>query len=379
MSARCLYINFSRGWGGLEMFSANLFEWMSERGETVFFLVRRGTPLHRRLLQSGRPERVTAVDAFAYCDPRALLLIRRMVRRQSLAIVHTFKSSDVFLSVLATISFRKPLARRLHHLQLLPKHRRKDPLHSFVYRRLDGLLTITNQVAERAKALWPVRPSVVRTLYHGIDAGLYRAPGRSAAEVRRALQLPDGRPLLGIIGQVCEIKGQLLVLRAFERLRRKLPQAALVIAGSPPPGSEDYMREIRSFVAAHDLERAVKLLGFCENVSELLSALDLFVLGSRAEPFGLVVIEAMAAGVPVVASNAGGVPEIIEDKLNGLLYAAEDEDGLLQTLESACALDDAARARLIAAGQATIAERFSLARFIRDMSAIYAELQAGNT
>lgn len=322
------------------MFSARLFDLMSQRGARIFFAVEKNSPLHKRLQTGKFRKRIIPLNAFRYLDLPSFIRIRVLVQSKRIRTVHTFKSSDVFFSVLATIGFRAWKISRIHHLQLLPKHSRHDLIHTLIYSRLDKLVTITEQIAEQALRFWPVKPNIVRTIYHGIDHRLYSPSNQNRKQARANLRLPAKGRLIGIVGQICEIKGQKLVLQAFRKIRAHFPDVSLIITGSPAPKSSRYLTDLHLFIEKHNLAGSVHFTGFCSDIPLLMSTLDLMVLGSIEEPFGLVVIEAMAAGCPVIASNAGGVPEIIDDQIDGLLYQAGDSKDLEEKIVTALMLDD---------------------------------------
>ncbi|NLF24374.1 MAG: glycosyltransferase family 4 protein [Deltaproteobacteria bacterium] len=374
MKAPLLYLNHSRGWGGLEMFSLNLFKWLSNRDWPIYFSCEKASRLHQALQQTPYADRVFARKTIKYFDPISLPIITTLLKKKTIHLIHTFKSSDIFFSAAAAslAGASKPLL--VHHLQMLPKHPRKDPLHRLAYGHLNKLLAITSQIAERAKTLWPINPAIVSTLYYGIDPTLYGKQLHDPAQQKARFGIPSSSRTLGIVGQVCEIKGQLLVLRAFKELSKEFPDLFLVIAGAPAPGSESYQKELEAYAAAHAIQDRVKFCGFVPEIPELMACLDFFVLGSKAEPFGLVVLEAMASGALVVASAAGGVPEIITHAEDGLLYEAQNLNDLINTLKNALTLSAPKRQKIIENAYQTVCSRFSLSVFLERLETIYREM-----
>jgi glycosyltransferase involved in cell wall biosynthesis len=126
--------------------------------------------------------------------------------------------------------------------------------------------------------------------------------------------------VVGLIGRICPWKGQHIFLRAVASVRLRFPRARFKIVGAALFGEDDYERSIRKLCADLGLEDVVEFCGFCPNVSEVISGLDVLVHASTTgEPFGQVIIEGMAGGKPVVATNGGGVPEIVVDNVTGFL------------------------------------------------------------
>lgn len=372
---RVLFVNFSKGWGGLELFSANLFEWMSEYCE-IRFIVNEGSKLERHLSTSAYAENVVSVSSRRYFSPRSTRAIRDTVRKADIDLIHTFSAGDLYHLTGAT---RKPDGGRVKiilHLQMLPHSSRRDPVHAWLYRRLDLLLTITKQIQERVWELWPVRREIVRAVYYGIEVDRFSADGIDARAVKRQYDLPEDARVLGIIGNICENKGQLFVLEVFHSLADEYPNLVMLMAGGVHIEDAAYAEEISRYVAEHGLEDRVRRLEFTEDIAALLSTFDVFVLGSIAEAFGFVVIEAMAAGRVVAGSRAGGVPEIITHGEDGFLYESQNADSLRETLRQALDLQPDERARMTENAKSTVSRRFSRDRMLRDVRDIYEELTA---
>jgi glycosyltransferase involved in cell wall biosynthesis len=198
-------------------------------------------------------------------------------------------------------------------------------------------------------------------------------PQQPAAEVRRTLGIPLDAPCIGIAGNIQEWKGQHVVVEALGLLA---DQAALhcVIAGGVHRAGETYAAELRARLHALGLADRVHLIGFRADIPDVMNAWDVVVHASvRPEPFGRVILEGMLLGKPVVATAAGGVPELIEDGRTGVLVPPGD----------APALANALRRLLTAPGEAQAIGRtarewarqhFSLARQVADMSEIYEDI-----
>lgn len=369
-----LYVNFSKGWGGLELFSANLFEWMSNYFP-IPFIVNEGSKLHEHLSNSAYFENVIPVKAHRYFSPKAVRAIQHTVRAADIDLIHAFKAGDLYHATRANVRTNGTKAKVILHLQMLPHSSRNDMIHRWLYKRIDLLLTITKQMQERVRQLWPVRPEIVRPLYYGIDVDRFCTDGIDTEAVKHRYDLPKDAHVLGIIGNICKGKGQRFVLEVFHSLADQYPDLIMLMAGGvPSSGDAPYAESVSKYIVDHNLEKRARRLEFTQEVAGLLSTFDIFVLGSIAEAFGFVVIEAMAAGRVVVASNAGGVPEIITDGEDGFLYESQDPDSLRATLQKVLALEPAERARIVENAKATVAERFSYQRMVRDIRDIYKEM-----
>ncbi|MCA8981385.1 MAG: glycosyltransferase family 4 protein [Planctomycetes bacterium] len=375
-----LHLNYSRGWGGLEMYSADLFRGLIAAGRDVRALVRAGSPLERHLTGLGFADRLHADDPKKYLDRAAGRRLRVLVAQHEVEVIHTFKSADIALATLPLRRLGKARPGVVHHLQMLPGHSRRDPFHWYCYRGLDRVVAITRQIAERLPRLWPVSASKVRTIYHGLELEPFApAPGRRE-RARERWQLPRDATIIGLVGRIYADKGQRFLFDVFARLAAEHPGVHLLLAGEPEGEGEDQVRaeqyyaDLRAAVDDSGLASRVHFTGYCDDVPELMQAIDVFAFSSRPEAFGLVVIEAMASGCITLGPRAGGVPEIIDDGVSGLLYATRDEDDLERALRRALALTDEQRAEMQAAAAQRLAERFSRSRMISEVAALYDEV-----
>jgi glycosyltransferase involved in cell wall biosynthesis len=169
-------------------------------------------------------------------------------------------------------------------------------------------------------------------------------------------------------------KGVLDLLRAIPIVLRSVPEAMFVIAGSGIAGGED-PESINELARSLGVEQSLRFPGWVDGSQkdDLLRHSDVFVLPSYCEALPLGVLEAMACGVPVVATSVGGIPDVIEDRVNGLLVEPGQPDALARAIVTILT-DDALRSRLREAGRSDVGKRFSTASVIKDLGALYWEL-----
>jgi glycosyltransferase involved in cell wall biosynthesis len=181
-------------------------------------------------------------------------------------------------------------------------------------------------------------------------------------------------PLIGIIGRISPWKGQHIFLRAAAQVRERFPGARFQIIGSALFDEAAYEKEIHELTTALGLTDAVEFTGFRSDVPELIDRLDILAHASTTgEPFGQVVAQGMMAGKPVVATNGGGVPEIIEDGRSGLLVPMGDAAALATAIIGL--LENPERAEAIArAGRRRILDCFTIEQTVKKVQAIYDDL-----
>ena len=209
---------------------------------------------------------------------------------------------------------------------------------------------VSDEVARTIRVPISWRPTPVEVMLHGVDLETVRR-GEAARRVARArLGVGDRELVFGTVGNLAAKKDQGTMLRAFAELHWSMPQSRLVVIGTGPREAE-----LKGLAAGLGLERAVHFLGMRDDVPELLPGFDIFVLSSIHEGLSIALVEALAAGVPVVATRVGGIPELITHGQYGLLVPPHDARALAAAM-SGLAHDERARAEFAAAGPVRAAD-----------------------
>ncbi len=194
-----------------------------------------------------------------------------------------------------------------------------------------GVLVLSRTAATAQARVWPVRRQWLVHPGASLDA-FDPAKLPAPADARAKLGLPADGPLIGMVGRLQRWKGMHVFIAAMARVRASRPDAHAVIVGAPHETEPRYAEELRAQVVALSLEGVVSFGGFQSNIPEWMQAMDIVVHASESEPFGIVVVEAMALGKPVVAGDAGGPVEIIADGENGLLVRYGDDESLANAI-----------------------------------------------
>ena len=185
------------------------------------------------------------------------------------------------------------------------------------------VFTLSAYARDAQKDLWPRRRT--HLVYPSADLGTFdpdRLP--SQTEARKKLGLPLNRPIMGIVGRLQRWKGIHIFMRALHRVREKHPAVHGLIVGGEHALEPDYPAHLNTLIRNLNLQDHLTLAGFQNNVPEWMQAMDVVVHASDHEPFGIVIVEAMALGKPVVAGAEGGPSEIITNEENGLLASYGD-------------------------------------------------------
>lgn len=211
---------------------------------------------------------------------------------------------------------------------------KKDLLHSWAYRKVSVLISLTELQKENLLAHLPVESQQLRVIPNAVNTE-WITPAKRSEELRKELSgnISDA-VLIGLVGRLDKGKGQTVLLESALLLKQKgLTNFKIILVGEETRHEPGTLQKLKSYVAANQLENNVIFTGFRSDIPEINASLDIIVMASDAETFGRVVIEGMAAGVPVVATGAGGVPDIIDDGKNGLLFPPRNPQALADALE----------------------------------------------
>jgi glycosyltransferase involved in cell wall biosynthesis len=246
-------------------------------------------------------------------------------------------------------------------------HLKGSSLSRWKYRQVDCFICASEAIRQILVADGVPEDRTV-TVHEGID--LERVEAAPPARLHEELWLPHHAPLVGNVAALVPHKGQRHLVEAAALVVRQVPDARFVIAG------EGELRQaLERQIKEHRLEKHVLLAGFRPDVLSVHKAFDIFVMSSVTEGLGTSLLDAMACAKPVVATTAGGIPEVVADGETGLLVPPRDHHALAEALVRL--LNDAAlRQRLGRAGLARVREHFTAERMVRETLAMYARVTA---
>lgn len=368
---RILELCTSPGVGGLELYVVRSVAALHAAGYDVLALVRPDTLLHQRHREASLPFR-TLPRRSRLLPLVAAWRLARMVERERIDIVHMHWGHDLFLAALAKRLCRRPF-RLVYTRQMALTRAKDDAYHRFLYRAVDLYLTITDKLADQARAWLPLAPDRVLRLYYGVAEGHLPA-GEERHRLRSSLGIGEGAFAVGLIGRIEEQKGQHLLVEAVRLLREGGFEVEADIIG--PVMDERYRDSLARTIREAGLEGTVRLHPPHKSPMTIMPAFDAVLLATRMETFGLVLAEAMRCGVAVIGSDAGGVPEIIEEGVTGLLFPPDDAQALAGRIRRLIE-SPADRERLAAAGKKRADELFSEERHYRRLGEIFTALASG--
>ena len=322
----------SSSWGGLEINTVKLAGWLRARGWQITLLAPPDSPA----LQQAQTEGLLCQPLSSRSKTFSLSAARQLatyLRQQQIRVLIVTQNRDLGLVSLVKLLMGKQIHLIYQqHMQLGPPKR--DWFHTLRFRVLDAWLSplpwLAKQVAEKTR----FDPAKVHVVPLGIELGRFVDPGLTKAAARQQLGLPANGTLLGLLGRFDEGKGQDFVLEVVHQLRAQHQRSVeLVLMGEPTKNEGDeYFAHLNQLVRNYDLERAVHFRPFSAQTEVFYRAIDVFVMASKNETYGMVTIEAMAAGLPVLGTRIGGTAEILKDGQTGLLYPLGDMEACAQAI-----------------------------------------------
>ena len=355
---RILHVDPERNWGGGESQVLGLTTYLNCAGHSSVVAADSDGSLYRRLTTTGlsvRPLRVRN-----YCDLLAGLRLRRLVTAGRYDLVHFHTARAHALSPwLHNTRVKRVVTRRMDYPVKKGWVTRLLYIHS-----VDAVVAISAGV--RAALLAAEVPAArIRLIPSGVDTTRFTQDSDARVQIRRAYGFSDHETLVLSVGALAERKGYRTLLRAAHQLKAQGIQLRYLVCG------EGALRTaLQDEAGALGLEMDVRFAGFCPEISHYLAAADLFVHVPQWEGLGVAVIEALAAGLPVVASQVGGIPDLIKDHITGLLVPPQDPTALAAAL-TRLVQAPAWACTLGRAGQAHARAQFDLSVMAQANEALY--------
>ena len=355
---RILHIDSGRTWRGGQNQALLTAQGMLAAGHEVILAVRRGGALESRALAAGMELRPLEISGDI--SPKAIACLLRVLLQWRPDIVHAHDPhalSAAFPAIGIARSGVLVAARRVDFSL-------RGAFSRFKYRRAQRIITASRAIASVLENEG-IAAERIRVVHEGVRDRIPKAGGDA---LLRSLGVPENTLVIGNIAALTDHKDHRTLIEAARIVLARRRDVRFVIAGEGEcrPGLERQLRET-------GLEEKVLLLGFRDDIDTLLPAFTLFCLSSHMEGLGTSVLDAMAFGIPVVATNAGGIPEAVEDGVTGRIVpvrnASRLADALLELLE-----DEARRKSMGIAGRHSFEQHFSVDRMVEKTIRVYEEL-----
>ena len=218
-----------------------------------------------------------------------------------------------------------------------------------------------------------ISPKKIQAVHCFIDTDKFQPASRLAARrVRRQLKWNNGEFLVGVVGEITKRKGQEFLVKAIPSLIKAIPHLRVVMVGRFSE-QDPYVKQIRQYLSENGLEYTTQVIGIRDNVEDFLTAMNVSIVPSLEEPLGLAAIESQSVGTPVIVSETGGLTEVVNDEMSGLIVPMGDSDAISQAIIR-LSQDVKLQRRLSFHGQEKVAGTFSPEILVPQVESIYENL-----
>ncbi len=321
-NVKILHISSARDFGGGERHLVDLCRELVSRGHDVFVALRPTCTWKDRLSFIPKENFLTVSirNSFGMFSAKR---IGSFVNKKEIDIVHAHLARDYLAaSVADRLAPRSKLVLTRH--VVFPM----KPFHRLALRNVDAAIAVSSVVKKELLRIFP--PSKLHLIHNGLDFDSHGNRAAKGREFREFHNIPAEAPLIGTVGELKPLKGQRDFVLAAAEIVKELPECRFVVAGLDHTIDQRFRRELRRLVSVFGLDQQFQWLDWLEDLTPLLSALDVYVAPSHSESFGLATLEAIANGAPVVSTATDGAREMIEDEK--LLVPIEDPIALAQRI-----------------------------------------------
>jgi len=360
-----MQISSSRTYGGGERHVVDLCRGLQDRGHEVFAALRPTSRWQERL-DFLPPENILHVSIR---NSFGVLSAKRMgafAREKGIDILHAHVARDYIpTSIACALSGDSKFVLTRHVMFPL------KPFNRFALKNLSKAIAVSTGVEESLSSVFP--RGKIAVIFNGISRGCGDEAERRAwrDEFRSFHGVPPGAPLIGTVGELTPLKGQREFVLAANEVAKRFPDARFLVVGQDNSINGSFRRELRRLVGVFGLEDRFLWLDWVEDIGKLLAAIDIFVSASHTESFGMAILEAMACGTPVVATDTDGARELLGPIADRV--PVNDPVKLAEAISSL--LSDPGKSHLQAEASAEIArDRFSLDRMVRETERLYLDL-----
>ena len=317
---KILAICLSPDRGGLELYFIKLIKYYKMLGRNIHV----GCTRKSYITQSITDNKIECHKYGVFRLIKNFILLRKYIITKNIEFLHVSWAKDLFLAVILKI-FSPNSIKIIFYRQMKLSRPKKDFYHKFIYKNIDLFLVITDKLKSEAEKYLPLPANKIKKLTYGIDTPSSTVIDKEIFFSKHGLN--ENIPTIGIFSRIEEQKGQHLVLDAINQYTSNIQ---LCIIGH----SMDYEYKNRLLKDATDynLINNLRFIDFVDSPMSYMPCFDIIILPTYEETFGLIVAEAMLMKVAVIGSNAGGVPEIISNIENGLLFETKNAKDLSEKI-----------------------------------------------
>ncbi len=362
----------SYAWGGLEINVLNLAKWLTERGHQIIIFCDDDSTIAQKSEEVG-----VATLHYTYkgkhLNFRAARRLAKLLDKAQIPTLMIGHYTQFYIGMLSR-HFSRQRLKTVYLQQMQMKHRKKDLYHRYFYKRIDGWIVPLELLKKQLLANVRIAADKVHVIPLTIEVGRFLEAKQYRAEARKMFDLPPDAFVAGIIGRIDKEKGQEYLIKAVDLLRKEgVLVHGLCVGAETVGGEQGHLSYLKKLTADRNLVDLIHFRSFVDDAPKAFAALDVFVMASVSEPFGMVTIEAMATGLPVIGTDAGGTTELLDFGKAGILMPPQDEKAMAEALKKVYE-DEILREEFTQIGQNRVKETFSHTTQCRLVEALLARL-----
>lgn len=332
MSRKIGFYCSSMSWGGLEMNFIRYAKWLQEVNFDVVVFCVNNSKILEKAIELRIPYVVIKRNKKNFDWKNAKILKKHLIK---------LKIDTVWVRDRRDINIFALLKRKkgTRHIKLVYQQamqfakKKKDIFHTRNYKQVDywiaPLQFLKEEVIQKTRFL--KEKIHVIPLASDIDTKKASISKKTALDT---LNLPEEKTIIGVIGRLDPLKGQLFLVKALAQIKDEFPELDLLIVGEKTYNEhDDYLKELNTTIKNEELSNRVHLRPFMKDIRYFFASVDRFIMASKAETIGMVTIESMSYGTPVIGTNSGGTPELLEFGKLGSLYTVNDQADFIQRLK----------------------------------------------
>lgn len=330
---KLLIVNTSTGWGGLEMNVIKLAGELQKNKVEIFFVSKMDTAIDKQLV--GSFENVLQLkNTKKYFDFKNASVVANYMKTNDITTVFTAYRADLDLLAWTKRKLKNCTIIYQQHMQIgLPK---KGFFQRLRFKSVDLWLTPLNWLKQEALEKTTIDEKKIRIVPIGVRKEAFLSDQPSKEEAQQFFDFQTNSFVIGVIGRIDEKKGQLFLIETVKKLIDAGEDIFLLIVGTPTvddPRGAVYFERIKQFIQENKLEKCVHFSPATKDVNKFYQAIDLFVMSSEGETFGMVTVEALFSKIAVIGTNTSGTPEVLGHGSRGELYSFNDSQSFIEAYQ----------------------------------------------
>jgi glycosyltransferase involved in cell wall biosynthesis len=313
----------------MEMVTLNTIKRLLDIGLTVELLCTAESRIHIEANNLGMM--IYPVKASGYFHPLTTIRVALTIKKRDYDLIHTHASKDLWLLVpaLKIVRSSAPLLLTKHVGSFINK---KDVMHNWLYGRLHYAIAISRVIRQNLLDTTQLGDEKIILHYNGVDCNKFDPAKYNGSGIRNEFNVGEDELLIGMVGRFSIGKGHEEFIQAAKILNESQSNLKFIITGEASRGEDSYEAQIKKLADDMNLQNII-FTGFRDDIPDVIAAMDIFIIPSHSEAFGVALVEAMAMGKPSVCSNSDGILDIAVNGETGYLFEKKDADDLVKKIE----------------------------------------------